>query len=592
MPVQFKDRYSILLELGHCQEGYFSQEDIARLKKYIEKEKSNLESAVLFSKLKQSKSQFQTLLHLQKTIFSETETSKVIQMIADKARRLISAGRVVILYLDGSMLSALCWSGEEFAGTQPCFMMPVENSWIGEALFTNKPVRKKRKLPYSGGNLTEAQLLGESSFLIIPLVAHNRPIGAMVAIEKTSGFFGPIDEQILRLFAEGASIALENTRLYQEEQERRREAEGMQRILARFSSDQPLPEKLSAILKYTVKLFAADSAVIYWQEVESDSMAMLASTDMQQDLQKRLFSPLPLSWNGDSGKFSGFLEKHFHSIRKEPAGEIPGNLTSALRTPLFLKQTESGLLDIFWSQPYSISPNKVQLAEDIGRYISLAIERDQLNEKAQQLVVLQEQQRIASRLHDTVAQILFRIGLEARWCDEHIPMDQAGKERIKTVRQLVDRSNQELRHAVFELQGRQADRAGNLVEHLDKLVAEFEQETGIAAILVASLEERARQPGVDRVIDRIVRESLCNTYKHAQAHSVVVSVIEKEDTLTVIIQDDGIGFSDAPGSKTSKNGHHFGIDSMRRLVRSVGGDLLIGNNDDHGAIVKAGFPAR
>ena len=221
---------------------------------------------------------------------------------------------------------------------------------------------------------------------------------------------------------------------------------------------------------------------------------------------------------------------------------------------------------------------------------AMAVENARRYAQAERLARLRERQRIAQSLHDTLAQMLFTIGLEAKWCGENLGPDGEGRRRIEIIRRLAGRSGDELRSAIFALRSRYVPGDDGLVELLKEQVAEFETHSGIAATLIVP----PRFPGLPRLVSeavyRIVRESLSNVQKHAQASAVVVSLHGDHDSITVTIQDDGIGLAEPQSIEADDRDLHFGVVTMRQVAAQAQGDVCIGNNDDQGVMVKARFP--
>jgi signal transduction histidine kinase len=261
-----------------------------------------------------------------------------------------------------------------------------------------------------------------------------------------------------------------------------------------------------------------------------------------------------------------------------------------LFVPLVIKSDVAGRLEFYYRRARAFAPGQLELAESIGRHVAYAVERARLAQKAEELVRLQERQRIAQALHDTVAQMLFRIGIEAEWCQQHASADAAVAERIETVRRLVARSSHELRSAIFALRDRDPSGDNSLVVLLLDQVQEFQAESGIPATFVVSPDLPPLPPAAAEAIFRIVREALTNVHKHAHASAVIVSLRGEEDAVTVTIQDDGIGLEECTLVDPGVGGLHFGIRTMRELASQLGGRFLIDNNDEHGTMVKVRVP--
>jgi len=98
-------------------------------------------------------------------------------------------------------------------------------------------------------------------------------------------------------------------------------------------------------------------------------------------------------------------------------------------------------------------------------------------------------------------------------------------------------------------------------------------------------------PLVSEATYRIVRESLKNVQKHARASAVMISLSGDRDSVTVTIQDNGIGLADSLPTEADDSDLRFGVTTMRQLTEQAHGHFFVTNNDDQGVIVKARFPA-
>jgi len=631
-PLSISEQFSIILDVSHCERNHYIEKDILPLQQYIESVASIIEKVVLSSVLTQRYTKYQALSTIQQAIFRHLEISDVLQLIADQSRQLVSAQNVTLYLINGTTISANFESRETTSTFQAGNMQPLPDSLIGETIRTKRPLRMRGYPDNPNKHSDEGFLFGSQPFLIIPLLIQDRPIGAIVAIGRDFGFFGSDDERMLNMLATGAAIALENARLYQDEQEKRRVAESMQNILFQLSSSLPLNEILNAILIYTIQLLEAGAGLIYCNQPGNNEMALTASSGLNEDLLKILRSPISMQ----SFKRMSTQDADIHGLFTHGADEdadsyperLPSNNTTHSDSSIYIsdwenkgsapqstekKQTDcdpsiveifkisvrvhldfddetSGLFDIFWREPKSITPDTLQFTETISRSVKLAIERDRLSQKSEELSRLQERQRIAQALHDSVAQTLFRIGLEAKWCYQNFEIDPVGREHIQTIQHLVGRSNHELRSAIFAL--RNHDLGGNhsYLDLLRDLVKEYQNESGIETTLIVSPNPVPLPSSIAEAIYRILQEALINTRKHANASAILVSLLYDIHTVTVTIQDNGSGMAQDPFLVSEKNNLHFGLKSLRQLVVSLGGNLFIGNNDEHGLIIKASFP--
>jgi len=117
-----------------------------------------------------------------------------------------------------------------------------------------------------------------------------------------------------------------------------------------------------------------------------------------------------------------------------------------------------------------------------------------------------------------------------------------------------------------------------------------EARSGIVATLIVPPQFPSLPPLVGEAVYRVVHESLSNVRKHAHASAVMVSLHHDRDSVTVTVQDNGVGLAEPLPLEADDHDLHFGVATMRQLATQAQGDFFIGDNDDQGVMVKARFP--
>jgi len=235
------------------------------------------------------------------------------------------------------------------------------------------------------------------------------------------------------------------------------------------------------------------------------------------------------------------------------------------------------------------TPEDEALLTGLADLAAVAIENARLYAKAEEMACLRERERLARALHDTVAQLFYTIGLEAEGGLEASNAGRSPLSHLEAIHRLAAQGSAEVRSAIFTL-ARDTDREP-LSCALQTLVRGFEEATGIETCLL--LPPQLALPDVELrgVVVRVVQEALANTRKHAQATMVLVSLSSNSDTLTVTVQDNGIGI---PPSRLPNvmqgSGYHIGLFTMRTMVERAGGRLSLTNGEEGGLVLKAQLP--
>jgi PAS domain S-box-containing protein len=260
-------------------------------------------------------------------------------------------------------------------------------------------------------------------------------------------------------------------------------------------------------------------------------------------------------------------------ILQEAAGgeqeTVLGPARSWMCVPLVIQERVVGMLSLSHRKANYYTPQHAGLARAIASQAATAIENAQLYEQAQRLAVLEERQRLARELHDSVSQALYGIGLGARTARTLLDRDPSrAAEPLDYVLSLAEAALAEMRALIFEL------RPDSLRE--EGLVAALVRQ---AAVLRAShhLEvqtEFGDEPElsfqVKEGLYRIAQEALNNVAKHARASRVCLRLEAGDGQIVLAVEDNGIGFDplgEYPG--------HMGLHSMHERAEKLGATLAL-----------------
>jgi signal transduction histidine kinase len=198
---------------------------------------------------------------------------------------------------------------------------------------------------------------------------------------------------------------------------------------------------------------------------------------------------------------------------------------------------------------------------------------------------LQERSRLAANLHDTVLQTVTGIGLQLRSCERaHEQAAMHAPEHLTVAQQMVGHAIDQLRGKVWTmrttpLEGRTFPAA------LEALVSRLQagQSTSITVHIA----------GVERPVPELVsgnllllaEEAVHNALRHAAASSIDVMAVFHDESVGVVVHDDGLGFE--PGREPQDSLGHFGLDGMRERMERLGGTVSIESQPGEGTTVTA-----
>ena len=275
---------------------------------------------------------------------------------------------------------------------------------------------------------------------------------------------------------------------------------------------------------------------------------------------------------------------------REAVGDMLKVFSSYLRAlmviPLKLKDRVIGMLSLSSSDVGYYTPHHTTLALAIANQAAIAIENARLYEQAQELAAVEERQRLARELHDSVSQALYGISLgvhTARMQLDRDPRDLA--ESLDYVLELTEAALIEMRALIFELRPESLETEG-LVTALTKQAAALQARQNIA-VNTDLCAEPDLPLKVKQDLYRIAQEALHNTVKHAHASKIELRLHQTREEVTLEVCDNGRGF-DAIASFPG----HLGLHSMQERVTYLGGELRIESTPGQGTCIRVRVPGR
>jgi signal transduction histidine kinase len=223
-----------------------------------------------------------------------------------------------------------------------------------------------------------------------------------------------------------------------------------------------------------------------------------------------------------------------------------------------------------------------ELMQMLAAHAAIAIENARLYEQSRELSIVEERNRLARELHDSVTQKLFGLVLSAEAAVMLLERD-AGEahEEVRRLQGLAQEALDELRSLVFELRPASVEDEGlatALRKHVDVLRRVERRE--IKLELSGSSKGR---PEVEREVLRIAQEALQNALRHARAETIEVALDSDDGRLRLAVSDDGVGFDPAAPALRSRR---LGLTSMEERAEAIGGALRIESRPGAGTTIE------
>jgi len=279
-----------------------------------------------------------------------------------------------------------------------------------------------------------------------------------------------------------------------------------------------------------------------------------------------------------------------NELSREAADPLDTTSRSELAVPIRSGNLLVGVLDIRSPEPAAFSDADRFTAETFADQLGIAIENSNLFEQTRDLAVIEERNRFAREVHDTIAQGLTAIVLQLEALEQAMDDDPAAAlEHLTRARDIAREALQDARRSVWNLLPERLAE-NSLDEALDREVSRFSESGPEQAHLAVVGRPRALRREVQTAVLRIGQEALMNARKHARASTVNVELAYLPGLLRLTVSDDGRGLHAAEAEHEPGSG--FGIRGMQQRARQLFGSLDVRPRDEgSGTIVEAIIPA-
>ena len=246
-----------------------------------------------------------------------------------------------------------------------------------------------------------------------------------------------------------------------------------------------------------------------------------------------------------------------------------------------------GVLNVADTDWRELSKEDLRLLYTIGDLLSIAVERARLFMHSTQIGAMEERNRLAREIHDTLGQNLAAITLQMETADALLESG-AGAEKIwpivKKSLKLSQSGLQEARRSVLDLRAAPLE-GRSLAEALQVLLDEFQERSGVVVSYHASGAHQPLPVRLEVGVYRITQEALANVEQHAGAQQVKVQLAVTPGSLQLAIEDNGRGFR----PEAMPEGR-YGLIGINERVRLMGGKLDLQSTPRAGTHLKITIP--
>ena len=428
-----------------------------------------------------------------------------------------------------------------------------------------------------------------TAVMVEPLLCREILVGVIGVVRDDGRDFCGGDQELLRLLAAQAAVAIENARLHRASIHRSEQLDSLLRSTRIILQGLDFKVTLDRILGEASRIAACPHVKVLLLDREGGVLrpAALLGTGMVYDHVLRV---------GEG--FSGIVAATDAPVQVQEVQSDSRNcyrdrdralgIVGYLGLPIRVRGELVGVLSFNSVEERVYNHEEVAFLESFAELAAIAIENarlfrsvkeqhGQLRQLWRRLAEIEEaeRQRLSRELHDQVGQGLTALGLNLSVLEAMIPpgTDRRILGRIQDAQQIVQETVGRIRNVMAELRPPVLDDYG-LPAALRWSGTQFAARTGVAVTVCAEDLSRRIPHSVETALFRAAQEALTNVAKHARATRVVVMMKMDGDAVSLTVEDDGCGF-DLIAHGERKADAHWGLLSMRERVEAEGGIFRI-----------------
>jgi len=201
--------------------------------------------------------------------------------------------------------------------------------------------------------------------------------------------------------------------------------------------------------------------------------------------------------------------------------------------------------------------------------------------------ILEERQRLARDIHDTLAQGFTSIVMHLEAADQALPDDLGTLQKhLDRARETARTSLEQARRVVNALRPHSLDQR-SLPDAIERTAVRWQEETGIPLTTTITGDPVPLHPDIEVTLLRATQEALANIRKHAQATAVQITLSYIDDVVVLDVQDNGVAFAGAAASSLSGG---YGLQAMRERAEQCGGSVTLESEPGEGTTVVVSIP--
>ncbi|MFB6673054.1 GAF domain-containing protein [Streptomyces sp. NPDC056390] len=457
--------------------------------------------------------------------------------------------------------------------------LPSGHGILGELIRHPEPLRLPELSEHPNSYGFPANHPPMHSFLGVPIRVRDEVFGNLYLTEKRSGQeFDAEDEAVLSTLAVAAGVAIENARLYEETRLRERSQRASGKVTSMLLTGAPSDEVLELIAEQARKIVSADVGMIAEGAQSDGALRPVIAVGLDAERRSGLVMSSADGFVGAALSSAEPVVADIEHDSRTGGGEPQwAGLGPVVAVPLGTSGKARGVL-ILGRVPGKPPFGDVDTGPLLGfaDQAALALELAERRRDAEQILLLQDRDRIARDLHDLAIQRLFAAGMTLQSAQRFMEHPEGSERLARTVDDLDD-TIKIIRSTIFGLRRHEGATSGaaGLRGRVSDLVKASAASFGfLPALRIEGLVETDVPADIADQVVAVLGEALSNAARHAGAQAVDVRLHCGGGEVTLVVTDDGCG---VPGGVARS-----GLRNMEERAIALGGSFTLGAREEGG----------
>ncbi|MEU6954232.1 GAF domain-containing protein [Streptomyces sp. NPDC045714] len=530
----------------------------------------------------------QDLMEVVMSVGRDLDLEQVLRHVVKAATTLVRAryGALGVIGPDHEKLVQFLTVGMDDEDVASIGGSPSGHGILGELIAHPEPLRLANLSEHESSYGFPAGHPPMDSFLGVPIRIRDQVFGNLYLTEKLGGAqFDAEDESILTTLAVAAGVAIDNARLYERSQQRELWVRATAEVTHSLLSGSPRGAVLALIADRAREIAGADLVVVALPTAERDSFVVELASGVEAETFR---DPCPALTDGLIGaafaRALAVTSEDADVLRLAADPAWPAGLGPAVAVPIGTGTGVRGVLLLVraeGSDPFTAEETSPVLG--FAGTAAVAMELAERRSDAEQMVLLEERDRIARDLHDLAIQRLFATGMTLQSAGRFIDHPEAS-ERVERAVDDLDDTIKIIRSTIFGLRSDVTGGGESLRARTVRAVADAAAALDFSPSLRKEglLDSQVSQPVADHVL-AVLGESLANVARHARATRVDVILQTDGRQVVLTVADNGVGIG--AGSRRS------GLRNLTDRAEECGGAMELSSPEGGGTLLVWRVPA-